>query len=331
MAYLYDAGLAAMAVAVDQKQKSVLAGTMRVLSDNEIGMHGQRLTILRGLLTGEVEEVAQEDLGTEEVKYNRLKQNIVDIELSTMIRYGWQINIDWSTFVLEPTNLADYRPVLVAPAVEKMNRVLEDKAAGAVQAAAALTADPTEFNPGTTTPRSLPGIVNVDLSGLDDDKKGKAVRTQLNRANTELNARTQIGNYASEDIVDRYAVLGTEAGFYLLTDDHINSYADANSDLALRRAVVGQLSNFNVLISGKVEANSLFAYTREAFVIFSRTPAESYGAKYSTIEDGGVIRFRYNLDYDTRLAEDIGLVSAFVSVQVVNPQFVVGYKFKFEA
>lgn len=330
MAYLYDASLAAMAVAVQQKQKAVLAGTMRTLSDNEIGMHGQRLSILRGLLTGEAEEVAQADLGTEEVTYNRLKQELVDIELSTMIRYGWQINIDWSTFVLTPDNVNDYR-ILIDPAVEKVNRVIEDKAAGAIQAAAALTADPTENEPGTSTPRVLPGIVNVDLSAVDDDKKGKAVRGYLNRANTALAGRTQAGNYISEDIADRFAVLGNEAGFWLLSDDFINSYADSGSDLALRRATVGQLSNFNVVISGKVEANSLFAYSREAFVIFSRTPAESFGAKYSTIEDGGIIRFRYNLDYDTRVAEDTGLLSAFVSVQVVNPQFVVGYKFKFEA
>lgn len=325
----YDLSLAAMSVAVEQKQKATLAATFNNLSDNVEGLHGQKLSIARGFLTGEPEEVEQSQLATKTVVYNRLRQQMVDIELSTLIRYGWQVNIDWATFVLNPTTVNDYR-ILIDPAVNKMDKVLEEKAAGAIEAAAALTADPTETTtPTGSTPRPLPGIATVDLSAVDDEKKGKRVRQQLNRANTELNNRTQVGQSPSEDIANRFAVLGTEAGFWLLSDDFINSAAHTDSTDALRRAIVTQLSGFNVIVSNKVDADSLYVYTKDAFTIFSRTPAQSFGAKFSTIETGGVISFRYNLDYDPSKAEDTGLVSAFVSVSVVNPQFVVGYKFNF--
>lgn len=323
---LYDLSLAAMAVAVEQKQKATLSATFNNNSDTIEGMHGQTLSISRGFLTGEVEELEQSEIGTKEVVYNRLRQNLVQIELSILIRYGWAVNLDWSTFVLNPTTVNDYR-ILVDPAVNKMNAVLESKAATALEAAAALTADPTEtVSPDSTTPRSLPGIVVEDFSAVEDEKKGKRVRQLLNRANTELSKRTQVGQSPSDDTANRFAVLGTEVGYWLLSDDFINSAAHTESTDALRRAIVGQLSGFNVIVSNRVDENSIYAYTKEAFMVFGRTPAMSHGAKFSTIESGGIIPFRYNLDYNGNTGEDVGLVSAFISVSVVNPQFVVGYR-----
>lgn len=330
MTVKYDSALAAMAVAVASKKNTVIANTFTQKSDSTEGVAGQKFSIARGFLTGDVQEIAQKDIETPAgvIVYNSIKQEQVVIELNVLIAYGWKIAIDWSTFSLNATTLDSYRPYLVDPAVAKVTNTIEAKAAATVEAAAKLTSDPTEKDADGNA-LVLPGVTTVDLSGVDEDKVGKRVRLTLNRANTELLARRQAGNAASEDLANRFVLMGTEVGYYLLSDDFINSYANTQTTDALQRATVAQLANFNIVVTGKVDANSMYAYTKEAFVIFSRTPAQSFGAKFSTIETGGIIAFRYNVDYDASYGSDTGLLSAFVAVSVVNPQFVVGYKFTF--
>jgi len=321
----FDFNLAAMAVSAEVKKNLVFGATFTNYTDTEAGYQGQTFSVVRSELLGDVQEITPQELYgdngvTEQNRiYNDSQYDVVSVTLNTIISYGAKVRIDDATFVITELNLASTSNQFVTPIVNKLVNYVEVKGLGVLTTASKATVNGVS--------NALP---DRDLSAANPEKVGALVRRTFNRINTVLSNREHNGVRPTTDQANLFLAVGTEVKYWILADDTIGNRVDASgSDAALRRAEVLPLSGFTIFTDNKLQAETVIAYTKDAIGMFTRAPATSQGAKFSTVLTDNGIAFRYNVDYSTEKGSDVVLMDAFLGFAVMNPEFVVSQKFVF--
>lgn len=117
---------------------------------------------------------------------------------------------------------------------------------------------------------------------------------------------------------DRYLACSPAAYTRVLHVKEFTKANEAGSDSALRRAIMGDLYGFTVVMSNALEAGSMVAYHESGFVFATATPVAPRGATDSSATTSQGIGIRHIFDYDSDTATDRSLMSTFGGAALVD-------------
>lgn len=201
------------------------------------------------------------------------------------------------TMVVTAENVSDYEPI-IRNLVNKLKKQLEG-AVGAV-----------------INGLSGANVSSVTLTGADDNAQGK----EIIKAITGLYLDFDANGVPADNL---FLVAGREAGMKLLASDALQDASkagDAGESQALRKAIIGEVANFTVFISDKVDANSVVGYHSDGFALVSAAPGGSVTATYSELasRDNAPIDIRVKIvGLGARLADGVVASTFFTAVELV--------------
>lgn len=166
----------------------------------------------------------------------------------------------WDGLVVTQDNVSDYAP-LIRNLVNKIKKQLEG-AVGAV-----------------INGLSGANVSTVTLTGATDAEKGREIIKAITGMYLDFDA-----NGVPAD--NLFLVAGRDAGMKLLATDALQDASKAGDPAesqALRKAIIGDIANFTVFISDKVDADSVVGYDSAAFGLISAAPGKNVTATYSEL------------------------------------------------
>jgi hypothetical protein len=121
-------------------------------------------------------------------------------------------------------------------------------------------------------------LINETYVGTTRKEKGLEVIAKLQELSLDFDDN-------GVETENRTAVLGRNTGLNLLATDELlhASKVGEETPLALRKAIVGEIANFTVIISDKVDPDALVVYHSNAFGIASKAPEKNVSANYSEV------------------------------------------------
>jgi hypothetical protein len=162
---------------------------------------------------------------------------------------------------------------------------------------------------------SLASVINA-LSGEGAAVNWDSTPTEADDKDTILDAREFLGA-ADCPPEDRFLACAPDLISRLLKYDFLTDASQANSDDALRNAVIGRMFGFNIIESNALDAGESIAYHRSGLVMAVRAPLAPRGATSSSSASAQGIGMRQVFQYDASVASDQSLVSAFVGAAAV--------------
>lgn len=103
----------------------------------------------------------------------------------------------------------------------------------------------------------------------------------------------------------------------------LDNAGDTADTGALRRATVGEVYGFTVVMSNALTAGTAVAYHRSGFAFANRAPVTPRGANDSAVATVGGVSLRHIFQYQPDILSDASVVSTFAGAAVVDADRVV--------
>lgn len=132
-----------------------------------------------------------------------------------------------------------------------------------------------------------------------------------------LNAEEKL-NDNDVPLDERFLVIGSGVRKHLLKSDELLHADKADSDSALRDAIIGDLFGFKVVFSNRISKDSAVAYHRSAFVTVQKALEVPRGATWGEVKSYNGFALREVADYDPRFQEDRVVVSTLLGTAAVE-------------
>ena len=182
-------------------------------------------------------------------------------------------------------NLEDFGAQVLQPAVQAVARKSEQYIADAINS---LVAD----------------------DAVSASATGDAYATAIKDASQALDeADVEAGN--------RWCAVSPGAARALLDYDAIEDASALGTASAVQDAIIGRFAGFNIVKSNALDAGSLCAYHRSAFVMGNRAPVQVSGVDSATASQDG-FSLRVVRDFDASKLAEIVAVSTFAGAAVVD-------------
>lgn len=179
--------------------------------------------------------------------------------------------------------------------VDFARQVLEPQVVGVAEKLEALIAEVMEG--ATLAASDIPYIQDPDNAGAGFYNALVDARQALNTAKVPL--------------ANRFVVVGSNVESAALKEDAIRLASESGSTDALRRAILGDVAGFTIVVSQSVDPDFAMAAHRSAFAFANVAPVVPAGATFGQgIADSG-LAMRWLRDYDPQYLRDRSVVSAF--------------------
>ena len=121
----------------------------------------------------------------------------------------------------------------------------------------------------------------------------------------------------------RILVVGSGWAQAILAQDNLQKAHESASDGALREAIIGRISGFEVIEESSLDPYAAYALDPQGVALALRAPRVPQGVSFgkSLAVDGFALRYIH--DYDPDHLQDRAVVSVFATAAVVDPQRIV--------
>ena len=295
---LFSPEQAARATLTDLRYLSVLPRTVRLDFANEfVAGRGQTVNVLAPITVGEarVYTKAQRD-AREAIVFDDLDQTWFPVTLEDQIYKAVRLPDDFATFTLTNANQQVFIPMaksvvdgLAKPLVDEMSAITND------------------------TENPIPDVV------IDPDTGSSNVLRAIIAANQVLNQRKLPRE-------GRTLAVGTEIEAALLSLPQlqkVNESADGGD--MLRRAVIGNLFGFTIVVAPELPSDYAVAYHRDAFAFVTRPSRQPDGAAWSGVaaQDGFALRIIQH--YNPNQLEDQVVLDTFYGATTLDAERAVSF------
>lgn len=114
----------------------------------------------------------------------------------------------------------------------------------------------------------------------------------------------------------RILLIGTGLKKLLLDSNSVRSVDASGSPLSLRRAIIGDLYGFTVVVSTKIGQNEAYGLVKSGLLMPLKAPAVPDGAPFGRGITGHGLALRWIRDYDPTVAGDRSIVSVYTGAKV---------------
>ena len=184
-----------------------------------------------------------------------------------------------------------------------------------------LTLDITDFGAEVMAP-VLSGVVRAYEDKLSTTMSGatyeKTVALDINKPFKTTNAARRFLNDANVPQQGRALVVGTALEETILNSDYFVKANEAGSANALREAMIGRISGFDVVVSNVLAPTEGYAFHRTAYALSSRAPKVPQGAPWGASQSAGGFAIRTVQIMDPDTVEDRFIADAWVGANVVK-------------
>jgi len=119
----------------------------------------------------------------------------------------------------------------------------------------------------------------------------------------------------------RILLLGSNAWRWMAKSESLLKYDPQQANSAYRRSLLGQIANFTVVKSQRLQPNEIFAVHPSALVLANVAPANPDGATYSYRTQASGYGVRVLKDYDSNFLRDRSVVSTYTGISSVNDEY----------
>jgi hypothetical protein len=264
-------------------QEIVLAGLItRDGGADFTGAENDTVNIKRpSRLAGQVEKLRDLHADDYRIKAEKLNERSIPVTLDRHIYTAVELNDAELSLDIE-----NFGAQVLTPQSEAVAQRLENLVAGALN--------------GTVAGAAIPSAGDYDPVL----KQIRALRKQLNKNHVPTNGRVLI--------------LGVNVEESLLAHPNLTQADQAGDSNALRRAELGTLYGFRLVVSNLVDENALIALHPSAFVLVNRAPLVPEGAKSGSAQAYNGFALRAIRDYDSAVAKDRSFISTFAGLGEVK-------------
>lgn len=268
------------------------------------------------------------------ITYTDLVQPYTSVKISDQVYQAVKLPDDFTTFTLESLEAQVVAPMAESVA-EHLNKVVID-AFGSVKSGLLKAFDVSADVAGTKPYVGENGTGYATLAALTESgtqfagfasavtvKAADLKATYLDDVAGVLRSAHQLLGQRGVPLAGRYLAVGANWEAALLGLDTLNKVNEAGTPDTLRDAMVGRLYGFNIVVDYSIDANSAYAFQRDAITLVTRTTALPRGAAFaSTVANDG-FTMRYLQDYDPDHLTDRAVVDTFAGAQVLDPKRIV--------
>ncbi|MFJ8041205.1 hypothetical protein ACIRBX_11935 [Kitasatospora sp. NPDC096147] len=239
-----------------------------------------------------------------------IKESRFPVQLTTLAENASEISMEQMAF-----DLRNFGQQVLQPLTRGFAEYFDDTVASFIKGnitRAGLTA---------TQKKAIGGDIAVTLPAFTGTRENLVNRALALRV-ALVDAKMAMNN-ASVPMDNRYLIVGPEAEAVLAKDPEFASVSYSGDTNALRRAIVGRLSGFDI-VSHPSFGMEAYVFHKSAMVIASVCPPIPMGAVKGSVQDIGGIATRMLVDYnyDTK-SDTIGLDTMYgLSVVKEDPEFI---------
>lgn len=268
------------------------------------------------------------------IEYSDLLQSRVPVTLANQVYNAVKLPDDFATFTL-----ANLEAEVIAPMAESVAQALETMVAEELSnlpegLSAADTADKgayvdvdgtahADVNAYRAADRGLSRFagIGVGMSAAEADKFTAALSPADETGVFEaIAAAHQVLGKRGVPLDNRVLVVGADWEAALLGSELLKQVSTAGADDTLRRATIGQIYGFTVIVSYSIDADAAVAMHRDAVALATRTTAAPRGASFSAHIAADGFTLRYLQDYDSTILTDRAVVDTFAGTGVLDSQ-----------